>query len=163
MHYAATGDAAVKAKADELISGLAECQQKLDSKGYVSAFPVELFDRLDRRAAVWAPFYTLHKIMAGLLDMNIHAGNSQGLDVLVKLAGWVDTWTAVKPEEHMQDILNTEFGGMNDVLSTTWRWSRETIAGCRPETASQRRFSSRRWLFVRISSRACTVTPTCLR
>jgi len=116
MHYAATGDAAVKAKADELVSGIAECQQKLDSKGYLSAFPLELFDRLDRRVGVWAPFYTLHKIMAGLLDMHVHAGNAQALDILVKLAGWVDSWTADKPEEHMQDILRTEYGGMNEVL-----------------------------------------------
>jgi len=82
----------------------------------VSAFPTELFDRLDRRAGVWAPFYTLHKIMAGLLDMHIYAVNSQALDVVVALANWVDVWTADKPEEHMQDILRTEYGGMNDVL-----------------------------------------------
>jgi DUF1680 family protein len=113
---AATGDAAVKAKADALVSGIAECQAGLKANGYVSAFPVELFDRLDQRAKVWAPFYTLHKIMAGLLDMATQGGNQQALDVLLKLAGWVDAWTAAKTEEHMQDILNTEYGGMNDVF-----------------------------------------------
>jgi len=65
---------------------------------------------------VWAPFYTLHKIMAGLLDMNTLAGNQQAMDVLLKLAAWVDAWTADKPEEHMQDILKTEYGGMSEVL-----------------------------------------------
>ena len=65
---------------------------------------------------VWAPYYTLHKIMAGLLDMKTQAGNDQALEVLVKLAGWVDAWTAAKTEAHMQDILNTEYGGMNEVL-----------------------------------------------
>jgi len=114
--YAATGDNAIKAKADELVAGIAECQEKLNDNGYVSAYPTELFDRLDRRVNVWAPYYTLHKIMAGLLDMKTQAGNDQALDVLVKLAGWVDAWTAAKTEEHMQDILNTEYGGMNDVL-----------------------------------------------
>ncbi len=116
MLYDSTGDEAVKAKADDLVSGIAECQNKFNSNGYVSAFPTEFFDRLDRRVSVWAPFYTLHKIMAGLLDMNTHARNGQALDVLVKLAGWVDAWTASKSEEHMQDILNTEYGGMNEVL-----------------------------------------------
>jgi len=116
MLYAATGDAAVKAKADQLVAGIAECQNKLDSNGYVSAYPASFFARLDKRTPVWAPFYTLHKIMAGLLDMHVHAGNGQALDVLVKLAGWVDDWTAGKPEEHMQEILNTEYGGMNEVL-----------------------------------------------
>ena len=61
-------------------------------------------------------FYTLHKIMAGLLDMHVYAADSQALDVVVALANWVDLWTADKPEEHMQDILRTEYGGMNDVL-----------------------------------------------
>jgi DUF1680 family protein len=113
---ASTDDVAVKAKVGELISGIAECQTKLNQSGYVSAFPSELFDRLERREKVWAPFYTLHKIMAGLLDMKTLAGNQQALDVLLKLAAWVDAWTQPKSEEHMQDILNTEYGGMNEVL-----------------------------------------------
>ncbi len=113
---AATSDSAIRSKAEELVAGLAECQTKLNDGGYLSAFPTELFDRLDRLERVWAPYYTLHKIMAGLLDMKIHAGNDQALEVLVKLAGWVDGWTAPKSEEHMQQILNNEFGGMNDVL-----------------------------------------------
>jgi hypothetical protein len=114
--YAATGEAAVKAKADELVAALAECQAKLNQNGYLCAFPSELFDRLDRLDHVWAPYYTLHKIMAGLLDMKTQAGNDQALDVLVKLAGWVDAWTASKSEAHMQEILQNEFGGMNEVL-----------------------------------------------
>jgi hypothetical protein len=114
--FAATKDAAVKAKSDELVAGIAECQAKLNQNGYVSAFPSEFFDRLDRRVNVWAPFYTLHKIMAGLLEMKTQAANDQALDVVVKMAGWVDAWTSSKSEEHMQDILNTEYGGMNEVL-----------------------------------------------
>ena len=54
--------------------------------------------------------------MAGLLEMKLQAANDQALDVVVKMAGWVDAWTAGKSEEHMQDILNTEYGGMNEVL-----------------------------------------------
>ncbi len=114
--YASTGNEAIKKKADDLVAGIAECQCKLNENGYVSAFPSELFDRLDRRERVWAPFYTLHKIMAGLLDVHVYAGNRQALDVVTQLAGWVDAWTASKTHEHMQDILNTEYGGMNDVL-----------------------------------------------
>ncbi|MGB8030074.1 MAG: glycoside hydrolase family 127 protein [Terracidiphilus sp.] len=116
MLYAATGDKAVKSKADQLVAGLAACQTALNQNGYLSAFPVEFFDRLDRRENVWAPFYTMHKIMAGLLDMKTQAANDQALRVVVKMAGWVDAWTAAKTEDHMQDILNTEYGGMNDVL-----------------------------------------------
>ncbi len=49
------------------------------SGGYLSAFPTEWFDRLDARKSVWAPFYTIHKIMAGMFDMYRHAGNKQAL------------------------------------------------------------------------------------
>ena len=53
--------------------GLAECQRKLGS-GYLSAFPEEFIDRVESQKRVWAPWYTLHKILAGLLDMNEHCG-----------------------------------------------------------------------------------------
>ncbi len=113
---ASTGDALVKRKGDELVAEIAECQLRLGQSGYVSAFPRQFFDRLDRTEKVWAPFYTLHKIMAGLLDMYALANNRQALEVVLGLAGWVDKWTGLRPEEHMQEILKNEFGGMNDVL-----------------------------------------------
>ncbi len=80
--YASTGDQAAKAKGDYLVAELAKCQQKLGTSGYLSAFPIEWFDRLDARKPVWAPFYTIHKIMAGMLDMYQLAGNRQALEVL---------------------------------------------------------------------------------
>ncbi len=113
--YASTGDQSAKTKGDEIVGELAKCQKNL-SGGYLSAFPIEFFDRLDARKQVWAPFYTVHKIMAGMLDMYQLAGNRQALEVLQGMAGWADQWTASKSEEHMQDILDTEYGGMNDVL-----------------------------------------------
>jgi len=114
--YASTSDITIKSKADSLVAEIAECQKALKANGYVSAYPEELFVRLDKRVKVWAPFYTLHKIMAGLLDMKQYGDNEQALDILLQLAAWVDDWTAARTEEHMQDILKTEFGGMNEVL-----------------------------------------------
>lgn len=116
MLYASTRDPEVKNKADDLVSGIAECQTSLNKNGYVSAFPDELFARLDKRQKIWAPFYTLHKIMAGLLDMYCYTGNTQAMNILTGLANWVDLWTAARSEEHMQAILTTEYGGMGDVL-----------------------------------------------
>ena len=116
LMYASTGDLEIKAKGDQIVSVLAACQQKLGSSGYLSAFPVELFDRLDALKNVWAPFYTLHKIMAGLLDMHTNANNTESLGVVLGVARWVDTWTASKTPEHMQEILDNEFGGMNAAL-----------------------------------------------
>ena len=115
LMYASTGDEDIKAKGDSMVADLAKCQEKLGG-GYLSAFPLEFWDRLDARQKVWAPFYTIHKIMAGMFDMYQHCGNQQALHVLEGMAGWADNWTASKTEEHMQEILNTEYGGMNEVL-----------------------------------------------
>jgi len=116
LMHASTGDKAIKAKGDSMVAALAKCQEKLGQGGYLSAFPSEWFDRLDARKPVWAPFYTIHKIMAGMFDMYRLTGNQQALRVLEGMANWADMWTASKSEEHMQDILNTEYGGMNEVL-----------------------------------------------
>ena len=84
--------------------------------GYLSAFPIEWFDRLDARKPVWAPFYTIHKIMAGMLDMYQLAGNKQALEVLEGMARWADDWYRVEIRRAHAGHLNTEYGGMNEVL-----------------------------------------------
>jgi hypothetical protein len=114
--YASAGDKEAKTKADEIVAELVKCQQKLGG-GYLSAFPTELFDRLDSLSQLpWAPFYTIHKIMAGLFDMYTLAGNQDARRVVEGMAGWADEWSGSKTEEHMQEILNVEFGGMAEVL-----------------------------------------------
>lgn len=136
LGYASTGDAELKGKGDYMVAELAKCQSKL-SGGYLSAFPTEWFDRLDARKPVWAPFYTVHKIMAGLLDQYQLAGNKQALEVVQGMAAWADGWTASKPEAHMQSILETEFGGMNEVLYNLAAVTNET-AGRKRAIASPR-------------------------
>jgi len=125
--YASTGDREAKAKADEIVDGMVKCQSKLGG-GYLSAFPTELLDRLDSLSGKprnpdpnapqlpWAPYYTLHKIMAGLFDMYTLAGNKDGLKAAEGMAGWIDQWSAPKTEAHMQEILETEFGGIAETL-----------------------------------------------
>lgn len=115
LTFSSTGDQEVKAKGEELVAELATCQDHL-AGGYLSAFPVSLFDRLKNRTPVWAPFYTVHKIMAGLFDMHQQTGNKQALSVLSRMAEWTDQWTGAMPEAHMQMVLDTEYGGMNEVL-----------------------------------------------
>ncbi len=115
LMYSSTGDPAIKAKGDYVVSELARCQQKLGGQ-YLSAFPTIYFDRLNARQKVWAPFYTVHKIMAGMLDMYQHCDNEQALAVVKGMAAWADGWTASMPEEHLQMVLDTEYGGMNEVL-----------------------------------------------
>jgi hypothetical protein len=115
LRAASAGDAEVKARGDEIVAELAKCQAKL-AGGYLSAYPTEFYDRLDKGRNVWAPFYTYHKILAGVLDMYFHAGNKQALEVASGMAAWADEWSASKPEAHMQEILRVEFGGMSEAL-----------------------------------------------
>jgi DUF1680 family protein len=127
--YASTGDVDAKSKADYLVAEMARCQERLGGT-YLSAFPTTWWDRLASGQRVWAPFYTIHKIMAGMLDMYRLAGNRQALRVLEGMATWADDWTASKTEEHMQQILTVEFGGIGatlyDLAATTSddRWAR---------------------------------------
>ena len=113
LMFAQTGDAAVKARGDLVVAELAKCQQP---SGYLSAVPQEVVDRLKARRGAWAPFYTLHKIMAGMIDSYTLTDNAQALDVAKKMAAWTRDWVAPVDDPTMQRILNTEFGGIGESL-----------------------------------------------
>ncbi|HKE28674.1 MAG TPA: beta-L-arabinofuranosidase domain-containing protein [Bryobacteraceae bacterium] len=112
---ATSGDREAQARGDYIVAELAKCQAKLGGK-YLSAYPTTWFDRLGKGERVWAPFYTIHKIMAGLYDMYRLGGNRQALQTLEGMAAWADEWTAQYPEERMQQILTIEFGGIAETL-----------------------------------------------
>ncbi|MGX1668818.1 beta-L-arabinofuranosidase domain-containing protein [Streptomyces sp. NPDC055400] len=121
LAHANTSDTAYATKAGRIVAALAECQAAAPAAGfapgYLSAFPEDVFDDLEAGGKPWAPYYTLHKIMAGLLDQYELSGNTQALDVLRGMAGWVERRTAALSYETMQAALKVEFGGMNDVLA----------------------------------------------
>ena len=124
LMYASTGDARFKDRVDAIVAGLAECQAALATNashpGYLSAFPESFIDRVENRKPVWAPWYTLHKIMAGLLDSYQLCDNTQALVVLTNMADWVKFRVDRLSVDKMQASLNTEFGGMNEVLANLY-------------------------------------------
>jgi uncharacterized protein len=124
LMYSSTGDERFKTKAEAIVAELAKVQQAMPLRGfhegYLSAFPEEFFDRVDVAQRVWAPYYTLHKIMAGLLDVYAHCNDQQALDVLVKLTDWVKFRVDRLSEDQQQRALETEFGGMNEVLANLY-------------------------------------------
>ncbi|KAL8140151.1 hypothetical protein V2J09_006172 [Rumex salicifolius] len=69
---------------------------------------------------VWAPYYTIHKIMAGLLDQYTFSGNSQSLKMLNWMVDYffnrVQNVIAKYSIERHWMSLNEEVGGMNDLL-----------------------------------------------
>ncbi|MGH9443464.1 MAG: beta-L-arabinofuranosidase domain-containing protein [Thermoanaerobaculia bacterium] len=115
MRTAAFGDDEAKTRGDRIVDELSRCQAKLKN-GYLSAFPESFFDRLRADERVWAPFYTLHKILAGLLDMHSVAGNARALEVATGLATWIARWTQPLGDAAMARVLEREYGGMNEAL-----------------------------------------------
>lgn len=140
LMYASTGDEDLKRNGDVMVTELAKCQKSLNNGGYLSAFPIEFFDRLRNRDKVWAPFYTIHKIIAGLLDMYVHTGNEQALEVAEKMAVWTGSYTGSLSYEHMQRVLGTEYGGMGESLANLY-----AITGKEYYVAIAQRFDKRQF------------------
>ena len=82
----------IKTKLDDVISKLKSYQL---SSGYLFATDISQFDQFDSGASgtslstVWVPYYTLHKILAGLVDVYKFEGNADALAVASKLGDWL--------------------------------------------------------------------------
>jgi hypothetical protein len=105
----------LKARGNALVDGLAACQKKIGSR-YLSAYPTDLFEHLAQGKSVWAPFYTYHKIMAGLLDMHQLTGNTDALQIAEGMGQWAHEYFWGISTDQRQRMLRTEYGGMNEVL-----------------------------------------------
>src|SRR5499426_1698648 len=127
LMYLATGDSRFKERANYLVRELKEVQDK-HGDGYLSALEGgrEAFAALSkgeiRSAAfdlngLWSPWYTLHKTYAGLRDAYRFTGNRTALELEIKYAAWAETILFKLSPEQTQQMLNTEFGGMNEVLA----------------------------------------------
>lgn len=114
--YAQTGSMAVKAKADSIVNGLADVQQAYSRGGYLSAFAEGLVDRNIQGKSVWAPFYTLHKIVQGLIDQYQMTGNVKALEIAKGMGNWA--YNKLKPlsEETRKKMIRNEFGGFNEAM-----------------------------------------------
>ena len=126
---AATGDTSFTTKANTVVAELAKCQTALGTSGYLAAFPTTVFDWVEGKSAsnngIVVPYYTVHKIMAGLLDAYHYVGNQQALDVVTKMADYFAARLAALPATTIESIFRTdgngnptnEFGAMSDVLA----------------------------------------------
>ncbi|KAL8404675.1 hypothetical protein RB594_009510 [Gaeumannomyces avenae] len=121
--YATLGDGTCRDRANYFVAELAKCQDNNGAAGfkagYLSGFPESEIDKVEQRTLSNGnvPYYAIHKTMAGLLDVWRVMGSTQARDVLLRMAGWVDTRTAALSYQQMQNMLGTEFGGMNEVLA----------------------------------------------
>ncbi len=127
LMYAATGDARFKTRADYLVAEMKVVQDK-NGDGYLGAIEHgrEAFAAVSKGDiksggfdlnGLWSPWYTLHKTFAGLRDAYRFTGNHTALDVETKYAGWAEHVLAPLSDTQVQKMLNTEHGGMNEVLA----------------------------------------------
>ena len=126
LMWTATSDARFKERADYVVAEL-QAVQEAHGDGYLSALEGgrRAFGELARgeiRSAAfdlngeWSPWYTLHKTYAGLRDAYRFTENRTALEVERKFAEWAERTLARLDDAQIQRMLNTEFGGMNEVL-----------------------------------------------
>ncbi len=119
LMHASAGDAELRRKVEAVVAGLAQVQARLGS-GFLSAYPEEFIDRVEAQKQVWAPYYTLHKIYAGLLDAYVYCDNPQALDIARKFGDWAIGRNGRLSEAQMQKMLGNEHGGMNEALANLY-------------------------------------------
>ena len=130
-------------KLDYIIYSLAECQENYDSargakEGFLwgarvaSNTNVEIqFDNVEQgrtniNTEAWVPWYTMHKIIAGLLDAYTLAGNEDALTVVTKLGDWVYERVSQWSDATQRIVLSIEYGGMNDCLYNLYQVTGDT-------------------------------------
>ncbi|KAI0189722.1 secreted protein [Xylaria flabelliformis] len=127
--WATLQDTTCRDRATYFVAELAKVQANNGNAGfaagYLSGFPESDFTLLETGKLTNGnvPYYVIHKTMAGLLDVWRHIGDTNAKTVLLSLAGWVNQRTAKLSTSQMQSVMNTEFGGMNDVLAELYYWT----------------------------------------
>lgn len=126
--YASSGDSQYLTKITYMITELGKCQDAMPGKGYSAGFlagyPETQFIQLESLTTyptIWAPYYTCHKIMAGLLACYQLAGSAQALTIVTKMADWVYGRLSKLSRSLLQQMwtlyIAGEFGGMNETLA----------------------------------------------
>jgi DUF1680 family protein len=127
LMYAATGDQRFKERSDYIVREMKEVQDK-HGDGYLGALAngkeqfIEVSKGAIRSASfdlngLWSPWYVLHKTYAGLRDAYRYTGSRAALEVEVKFAAWAEGILSKLDDAQLQKMLNTEFGGMNEVMA----------------------------------------------
>jgi len=160
---AATGDKECQKRMDYFISELQACadanakNHPAWGKGYVGGVPGSdrvwgNFKKGDFSAyyGSWVPFYNIHKMFAGLRDAWLYCGNEQARLLFLSFCDWAIDLTAGLSDTQMEHLLDTEHGGMNEVLADAY-----AITGEQKYLHAAHRFSHRRLLNPLMQRRDC--------
>lgn len=126
-------DEALVRNLNYMIDELHKCQQTLRN-GCLSAFPETDFDTLETQfGGVWAPYYTYHKVMQGLLDAHLRTRNEKALRMVSDMADYVARRMAKLDDAIIEKVLysvganpQNEAGAMNEVLYKLYQVSADT-------------------------------------
>ena len=127
LMFASTGHDEMKRRVHYIVGELKECQDAAKT-GLICAFPdnsAQIDNMVAGRRAVGVPWYTLHKICAGLRDAYLFCDNAHARDVLVRLADWAVVVTKDMTDDQFQRMLGTEHGGMNEVLADVYTLTKQ--------------------------------------
>lgn len=128
LMYQTTGDQRFLDRVNYIVDELHECQEA-DGDGYIGAFPngkkilEEEVAKGNIQAqgfdlnGIWVPFYTEHKVMAGLFEAYDLCGNQVALEINKQFADWLYKIVLGLTEEKVQKMLNCEHGGINESLA----------------------------------------------
>jgi uncharacterized protein len=112
----------IKLKLDDAVSKLKSYQS---SGGFLFATPVSQFDDMDSGGSNnWVPYYTMHKILAGLLDVYEFEQNPDALTVASKLGDWLYARATGWSASAKARVLSSEYGGMNDALYQLYKYTK---------------------------------------
>ena len=127
LMYQSTGDKRFLDRVNYMVDELETCQLA-DGDGYIGAFPngkkilEEEVAKGDIRAkgfdlnGIWVPYYTQHKVMAGLFEAYDLCENEKALEINIRFANWLETILENLSDEQIQEMLNCEHGGINESL-----------------------------------------------
>lgn len=127
MMYASTGNKELKTRLDYMVNELALCQAK-NGNGYVGGIPngKVFWERIHKGDIdgstfglnnTWVPIYNIHKLFAGLRDAYEIGNNNQAKQVLIGLGDWFIELIKPLSTEQIQQVLNTEHGGINETFA----------------------------------------------
>lgn len=127
IHYAATGNEECRRRMNYMVDELERCQ-KAHGNGYVGGVPngKSCWDEI-RKGNVgvvwkyWVPWYNLHKTYAGLRDAWLYGGNGKARRMFLDFCDWGLTVIAPLDNKQMEQMLDNEFGGMDEVYADAYQ------------------------------------------
>ena len=118
--YEETGDQELKIKADYIVSEIKRCQEANGGE-WLFPIPEKHLLRLKAGGRFWAPHYVCHKVLMGLLDMRLFAGNDDALPMISKAADWFIRFTADISREKMNWMMDVEeTGGLMELWANLY-------------------------------------------